>query len=82
MQHDEPEFDRRREQDDRDDDPGDDRAREPREDVEDAADAHRVGGDGVDDVARRDRGGTRRAGRRRVAADDLDRPVGRRSSSW
>ena len=66
-----PSVDRRREQDDRDDEVGDDRAGEPRGDVEGAAGAHRVVRDRRDDLARRvlllDRG----PGPRGVVRDDL-----------
>ena len=76
-EHDEAQLDRGRQQDERHDDPRDDRAHEAREDVEGPADAHRVGGHGVDHVAGGDLVGQGGAGGRDVASDELDRAVGR-----
>ena len=58
----------------RDDDVGDDRAREARGDVEGAAGAHRVVRDGGDDLAGRERPAHRGAGARRVVGDELGEP--------
>ena len=73
-QDDEPERDGRGEQDDRDDDVRDERARQPRGDVEGAACPHRVVRDGGDDLARRVPLLDRRAGARGVVRDDLGHP--------
>ena len=68
-EHDEAELDRGREQDEGHDDPRHDGARESRETVVGAADAHGVGRDGVDDVARGNLVGEGRAGRGDVPSD-------------
>ena len=73
---DEPERGRGAEQDERDDDVGHDRTRESRCHVVESADAHGVGADRGDDVARRDGARQGLAGVGRLVADQLGRAEG------
>jgi hypothetical protein len=70
-QHDQPEDDRRRDEDRAHDDVGDERPCETRRDVERAARSHRVIRDGGDDLTGREGAADRRPGPGRVVRDEL-----------